>query len=234
MNCLVLWDIDHTLIDDNGVSKAIYLAAFEALVNRPAQVLPITEGRTDQLIMRDLFVKSGVPEQPGWPEVQEALAAAGREHSEVLRRTGSVLPGVRNALRALAGVQGVVQGVLTGNIRDNALVKLSAFDLDSLVDLDAGAYGSDHEDRAVLVSIAERRAAKKATLELMFGETVLVGDTPQDVDAALLSGARMVGVASGIYSESDLTAAGAPVVLPSLEDTSRVVAAVTNTTPSGR
>src|SRR4051794_29168545 len=133
MSCLVLWDIDHTLIENSGVSKGIYLAAFEAITDRQSSVQPITEGRTDQRIMHDLFVMSGV-RQPAWPEIERALAVAGRRHLDVLRRAGWVLPGVQDSLRALSGIDGVVQGILTGNIRDNAVVKLNAFNLDSLVD----------------------------------------------------------------------------------------------------
>src|SRR5262245_41471117 len=101
MDCLVLWDIDHTLLENSGVSNAIYLAAFEAIASRPARVLPITEGRTDRRIMRDLFAMSDAI-QPAWPEVEEALAVAGQQHFDVLRRTGWVLPGVRNSLRTLS------------------------------------------------------------------------------------------------------------------------------------
>lgn len=55
MPLIILWDIDHTLIENAGVSKDIYAAAFAALTgvlpSRPAA----TEGRTDRLIMRDMF-----------------------------------------------------------------------------------------------------------------------------------------------------------------------------------
>jgi hypothetical protein len=57
--------------------------------------------------------------------------------------------------------------------------------------------------------------------------TVLVGDTPLDVEAALAAGARVVGVATGSYSEEELAAAGAHAVLPDLTDPVRVRAVVT-------
>jgi phosphoglycolate phosphatase-like HAD superfamily hydrolase len=53
--------------------------------------------------------------------------------------------------------------------------------------------------------------------------TVVVGDTPLDVSAALSAGARAVGVATGSYSAADLAAAGAHAVLPTLTDTSLVL-----------
>jgi phosphoglycolate phosphatase-like HAD superfamily hydrolase len=47
------------------------------------------------------------------------------------------------------------------------------------------------------------------------------------VEAALVTGARAVGVATGSFAAADLAAAGAHVVLPDLTDPSLVLAAVT-------
>ena len=56
----------------------------------------------------------------------------------------------------------------------------------------------------------------------------LVGDTPLDVAAALATGARAVGVATGTFP-ADIAAAGAHVALPDLTGTPLLVAAVTGT-----
>jgi phosphoglycolate phosphatase-like HAD superfamily hydrolase len=53
-----------------------------------------------------------------------------------------------------------------------------------------------------------------------------VGDTPLDVEAARVAGARAVAVASGEFSVAELTAAGPDAVLPSLTDTAAVLAAI--------
>jgi phosphoglycolate phosphatase-like HAD superfamily hydrolase len=55
---------------------------------------------------------------------------------------------------------------------------------------------------------------------------VLVGDTPLDVEAAQVAGARAVAVASGEFSVADLEDAGADAVLPDLRDTATVLAAI--------
>ena len=62
---------------------------------------------------------------------------------------------------------------------------------------------------------------------------MLIGDTPLDVAAALATGARAVGVATGGYSEADLAAAGAHAVLPDLAETARVLAAIWPGPPPG-
>ncbi len=55
----------------------------------------------------------------------------------------------------------MTQSLLTGNIEVNAAVKLAAFGLDRLVDLEIGGYGSDrHEARADLVAVAREKAAR--------------------------------------------------------------------------
>jgi len=53
-----------------------------------------------------------------------------------------------------------------------------------------------------------------------------VGDTERDVTAAKESSIESVAVATGVYSEAQLSAAGAGVVFAHLSDTERVAAAV--------
>jgi phosphoglycolate phosphatase-like HAD superfamily hydrolase len=123
----------------------------------------------------------------------------------------------------------VYQSVLTGSIRQVAEVKLMAVGLRDGLDLCIGAYGDDHEDRTELVHVARRRAAGvhgRSDAQFAGASTVVVGDTPLDVSAALAAGARAVGVATGLYSAADLRAAGAQAVLPDLTDTTAVLRAL--------
>jgi phosphoglycolate phosphatase-like HAD superfamily hydrolase len=216
MPLIVLWDIDHTLIDNAGVSKEIYAAAFTALAGR-APVRPArTEGRTDRLIISDMFHDHGL-EPPAWEDALPALEAAGAGREADLNQRGRVLPGVRQALKAVAEEDDMVSSVLTGNIAANARVKLGAFGLDALLDLGVGAYGADSADRAALVDLARSRV--RAVYDLPDNTAVvLVGDTPRDVDAALGSGAHIVAVASGVNNADELRRAGAHFILPDLSD----------------
>lgn len=221
MELFVLWDIDHTLIENAGVSKEIYAAAFTALAGVGPSEPARTEGRTDRLIMRDMFQRDGLAE-PEWAAVEAALTSAGAERLRDLSRRGTALPGVRDVLKG-ASVQGDwVSSVLTGNIAANARVKVSAFDLDSLLDLSVGAYGADALQRPGLVAVARERAQRLRGVPDDV-PVVLVGDTPRDVEAALATGSRIIAVASGVHSADELAAAGAPVVLPDLTDTERVL-----------
>ena len=170
---------------------------------------------------------------PGWP----ALAPAGRE---LAAGRSQALPGAAAALTALAryapgGADGpggvpaplcVVQSVLTGNVRQIAEVKLSAAGLASYLDLGIGAYGESHEVRAELVHLARASAARRYGAGFEGEQTVLVGDTELDVAAALATGARAVGVATGGTTAGNLAAAGAHAVLPGLADTAATLRAV--------
>ncbi|MEV6318042.1 haloacid dehalogenase-like hydrolase [Streptomyces sp. NPDC051776] len=221
MELIVLWDIDHTLIENAGVSKEIYAAAFSALSGHEPLEPARTGGRTDRLIMRDMFVREGVP-VPDWHSIETALAQAGEARLEELRRRGTALPGVHEVLKAASAQSGWVSSVLTGNIAANTRVKLSAFGLDLLLDLPVGAYGADAELRPHLVAVARERAQRLRGVPADV-PIVLVGDTSRDVEAALTTGSGIVAVASGIHSPEDLTAAGAADVLPDLSDTKRVL-----------
>ncbi|WP_333769806.1 HAD family hydrolase [Streptomyces sp. IBSBF 2435] len=221
MALIVLWDIDRTLIDNGGVSKEIYAAAYETVAGRRPLEPPVTQGRTDRLVMRDMFARNGAAE-PEWPRVEAALTRAGRDRLATLRTRGAALPGAREVLKAASVRPGWVSSVLTGNIAANARLKLAAFDLDPLLDLAVGAYGADAEGRPDLVAVARDRVHRAHGLPATT-PVVLLGDTPQDVAAALASGSHIIAVSTGTDSPAALTAAGARVVLPDLADTARVL-----------
>jgi phosphoglycolate phosphatase len=90
--------------------------------------------------------------------------------------------------------------------------------LDRWVDLDVGGYGSDDKNRSNLVNAARRKVLKKYGTAFDQSSTILIGDTPLDVKAAHEGGARIIAVATGVYSVSQLTEAGADVTLDSLAD----------------
>src|SRR6266702_2294071 len=120
----------------------------------------------------------------------------------------------------------VVQSVLTGNVRPMAEMKLGALGLDAHLDLAIGAYGESHEARAELVHLARDNAARSYGADFSGPATVLVGDTPLDVAAALETGARAVAVATGGSTAAALAESGAHAVLPDLTDTPAVLAAI--------
>lgn len=216
---LVLWDVDHTLIATRGVGREIYASAFERVLGRPMERQASLSGRTEPDIFRDTARLHGVEPSPEhMARFFDELARGYVDRSAALRERGQALPGAADALSALAQLPGVVQTVLTGNIRAVAVTKLVTFGLADHIDFDVGAYGSDGSDRDVLVSLARDRAERAYGKPFLPEATVLVGDTPNDVRAGLRGGVRVVAVASGRSSPDELRAAGADVVLPDLTD----------------
>jgi phosphoglycolate phosphatase len=224
---LVLWDVDHTLMETGGVGFELFRAAFEQASGRKLVHAAEVTGRTEPAIFHETVELQGIPYGPALFDRYAALLAAGYvASSDEMARRGRALPGAAEAIAALASTGRVVQSVLTGNLRPVAETKLQTFGLDGGLDLGVGAYGTDDDVRAHLVPVARRRAAEKYQTDFPAGATVLIGDTPSDVQAARHSGARIVAVASGKSAPEELHHAGAVVVLPSLDDNQAVVRAV--------
>lgn len=216
---LVLWDVDHTLIETRGVGFAIYKRAFPAAAGRPLDKLAQISGRTELDIMSETLRINGIePTDNAVNRLATELVNGYENAREELKTTGRALPGAKETLDHLASQTGIYQGVLTGNLRDVARIKLEVFGLDSYLDLNGSAYGDDHSDRAELVAIAQSRASSRTGITYEKGNTVLVGDTPNDITAGATAGVRVVGVASGKSSELELREAGAVIVISDLTD----------------
>jgi phosphoglycolate phosphatase-like HAD superfamily hydrolase len=224
---LLLWDIDRTLVRIPGVSREIYAAALSAVTGRELVHMPETGGKTDRELIEAVFMVHGVPAEPRlFDDFYAVMTSAADERRAVMRTNGRVLAGAREALAAFAGVPGVVQSVVTGNIRPIAHQKLAVLGLADVIDFEVGGYGSDDSTRAVLVRRAWLRAERKYGQSFAPDRVVVIGDTPHDVVGARRNDVVAIGVATGSSTEDDLLAAGAHVVLPNLADTAAVLAAV--------
>jgi phosphoglycolate phosphatase len=218
------------------VARAAYAEAFGAIAGRPLIQLPQTPGRSESEIFFDALALNGVDVradgqaerllEPFSAELATVLQA--REHD--LASEGQLLPGAAEGMAAVAKLDGAVQTVLTGNSRPTAVLKLRAFGLDGFVDFDIGGYGSEAYPKGTLLRVARQRAADKHGVTFGEDATVYVADSPRDVDAARIGGARSLAVASGRSSAAELRDAGADAVLPDLADTAALVALITRLT----
>lgn len=228
---LVLWDVDFTLVNAGGVGRHLYEVAYGELFDGdfPGNVTDFG-GRTDSAIAFELLTLAGVADPHNQIAVLHArLAQLAPGAADMVRERGTVLPGAAEALAALAGRRcngQLIQSLLTGNIPALAELKLTTLGLTAHLDLASGAYGDSSRIRSDLVPIARSNAAKRYGHDFAGRATVLVGDTPDDIEAALANGARGVGVATGSFTQAELTAAGAHAVLPDLTDTGRVLDAI--------
>jgi phosphoglycolate phosphatase-like HAD superfamily hydrolase len=224
---LVLWDIDGTLVDSDGLGGEAFYDAFERVTGAEVKQLVPFAGRTDLEIALDLLETAGIEHSEQLlGDFEEELARAMAERAHLLRERGRPFPGVREALERLGEEPGVTQSLLTGNIAANARVKLGAFGLDVLVDMEIGAYGTDDRRRGELVAVARRKALDLRGAAFDPADIVLIGDTPLDVAAAIEGGARAVGVATGPYHTDELLHSGAEAVLEDLSNLDLVLGAV--------
>jgi len=232
---LVLWNIDLTLLDVAKVTRAAYAEAFAAVTGRPLVQLPQMVGYTEPEIFFDALGRNGVSLaadgeserllQPFATEFAACLAA--RKHD--LTTQGLLMPGAVPTLTAVAGLDGVVQSVLTGASRPNAALKLVAFGLDRYLDLEIGGFaGSEPYPKGALLRATRLRAEEKYQSSFADRATVYVADSPRDVEAAKIGDALSVAVASGRASALELRDAGADAVLPDLTDPARLIALITD------
>lgn len=232
---LVLWDIDRTLLYVGDIDRQVYRETFAEIVGRPAERLPARgTGVTMPLAIRSLLLDNGVPEEdvPGLvPRMVELLPQRLASHADDLREQGVLLPGAVAALKTVHAQPGCVPTVVTGNLKPNALLKLEAFHLDEFLDTEIGGYSSDNDHRPTLVAVAQERAqAKYGTTAFTRTNTVIIGDSLEDVRTGLEGGAPVIGVASGKTTADELAAAGADLVLDNLEDVPRLLDAIATTT----
>ena len=117
---LVLWDVDHTLIENHGVNKEVYAHAFQLLTGRRADYPAETDGRTEPEIMRNMLIRHGIePTANDVLRMPDVLEAATTFKAASLRERGHEIPGAREA-QALQATPGIIQSVLSGNIKSNA------------------------------------------------------------------------------------------------------------------
>ncbi|MFI6588342.1 HAD family hydrolase [Embleya sp. NPDC050493] len=220
---LVLWDIDHTLIDTGGVGREVFAAAFRRVTGTPLREMASVHGRTERVIFAETAELHGLdPRGCDFADFAQALAEGYRERAGEMRERGHALPGAAAILAALDAAEGVVQTVVSGNPRAVSLVKLAVFGLDAPIDFSLGAYGDDHTERPELVRTARRLAGLRHGVAFDRGNTFIVGDTPADVDAGLRGGATVVAVTTGSSDARELS--GAAHVVADLSDTSEVLA----------
>src|SRR5215470_14081593 len=230
---LVLWNIGLTLLDVARVNRAAYAEAFRAVTGRPLVQVPQMAGRTDSEIFFEALAVNATGPQPGDPAGEELLgrfaaqlAAAYRARRDLITKQGRLMPGAHDAVVAVWRLPGLVQTVVTGAIKPNAVEVLRAFDLDRYLDTEIGGYGSGVYPKGAMLLDARGRAAEKYRADFTEHTTVYIADSTRDVEAARIGGARSIGVASGRSAAGELRDAGADLVLDDLADTGAVLAAV--------
>jgi phosphoglycolate phosphatase len=230
---LVLFDIDGTLVLTGGAGVRAMARAFDEIVGASSDArmppeghaltgIPVA-GRTDWSILHDALARIGRDlDEDLFNRLRERYVTHLRDEIQQ-RGTGfnGTLPGVPPLLDALQSRTDVYLGLLTGNFREGAQIKLERFDLWRY--FRCGAFGDDAADRNALVPVALERAAACGIPGVSSSDVFVIGDTPNDIACAQVVGAVPVGVATGSYSSEQLKACGAEIVFETLENTDQVL-----------
>jgi phosphoglycolate phosphatase-like HAD superfamily hydrolase len=204
---LILWDIDGTLVRAGEIGAIIFDRAIEKTLGRPPAGRVVMSGKTDPQIVLEYLVEFDLHDAASHvPAILEELEAGLAAEAHEIKARGMVLPGVAELLPRLAADEDVDQTVLTGNIAANALVKLAAFGLDRWLNLEMGAFGSDHPDRNELVPVALGKVEVARGRSYEPSEVWVVGDAPNDLACARAAGVRCLLVATGRPSFDELRA----------------------------
>ena len=199
----VLFDIDGTLVRTGGAGVKAFVRTFstEFDLHDGAEKLKFA-GRTDVSLVREFFTQHGIV--PDADHFQKFFASYLKHLKEmVAASSGEVIPGVHEFIAALKNLPMPPQiGLLTGNIREGARIKLSHYHL--WQEFAFGGFADDHEERDCIAGIARDRAAKLVETPLEGSEILVIGDTPLDVRCGRAIGAKVLAVATGGSSYEDL------------------------------
>ena len=210
---LLLFDIDGTLIRTGAGRVALEQAMATVFGIQGALEGIRMAGNTDLEIVSRALARHGM-------SVPSDLTYLWSVNGKALRHVLGqgypleVLPGVESLLEGASATPGVHLGLVTGNARTTARIKLEQVGLWQRFSV--GGFGDEHPDRADLIRLAWTRAVERWGPVLQGAGVVLIGDTPRDLRAARRAGVRAVGVASGFCSRKELASHAPDLLLPDL------------------
>jgi phosphoglycolate phosphatase len=212
---IYLFDIDGTLIAAHGAGRRAFEQALVDACGLAEGLHGIKlDGKTDPLILAEAFAAAGRAAPTDDDRARVFAAYLANLDRELVTGEYEVLPGVERALLHLES-RGAHLGLQTGNLEAGARRKLEHGNLWHRFAF--GGFGSDAHAREELVAVAIERGHAHAGRRVLAQDIWVLGDTPRDIEAAHHAGARAVGVATGSFDEAALRAAGADVVVPTLE-----------------
>lgn len=206
MLALVLFDIDGTLMRKAGPHHREALEdAVRLVTGLPATVegIPLA-GALDRDILLAMMRAAGLPARAAaahLPAVIEKAQLLYARRCPDLR--AKVCPGVRRLLPRLVK-QGAITGLVTGNLSRIGWKKMERSGLKGFFRF--GAFAEMGATRGALARLARRQAVTQGWVSRRT-PALLVGDHPNDVEAARQAGVRSVAVATGVVDRTELESA---------------------------
>jgi phosphoglycolate phosphatase-like HAD superfamily hydrolase len=193
---VVLFDIDGTLVRTGGVGIKAFARAFETEfgLSDGSEKLKFA-GRTDVSLVREFFSHHNItPDATHFTRFFQTYVFHLKEMIGDFK--GEICPGVHELIGQFRSRENPpLIGLLTGNIRRGAEIKLGRFDL--WKHFEFGAFADDHEERDCIAGIAKQRSEEILRTKLRGEEILVIGDTPLDIRCARAIGAKVLAVATG-------------------------------------
>lgn len=214
---LVLFDIDGTLVRRAGPH---HREALVQGVRRVAGVATTTDGipvqgMLDPVILTMMMKRAGMRAAEIRAAMPEVLRAAERYYLRVCPElSGKHCPGVVPVLEKLLRKRALL-GLVTGNLTRIGWRKLERAGLRGYFQY--GAFGEMAKTRAGLARIAVRQAYSKGWIEKS-APVSLIGDAPQDIEAARANRLRSISVKTGITPPEELEQLRPDLLLRDLRD----------------
>jgi phosphoglycolate phosphatase len=217
MKKLLLFDIDKTLITNS--SEKSFSEPIKNLHDIVVKADEDFSGFTDKLILAKLLSSEGWNEEQIQTSMPMLVRELDRTYAVTFKKNSvRLLPGVKELLEALLEYN-VLVGLVTGNLKQIAKLKLEAADIYQYFMV--GGFGDDsHTTRADLVNIAIERANFQNKRENVY----VIGDTELDIEASFEAGVEnAVAVSNGFRTRKQLLNSGAKIVLDDFTDTDFVL-----------
>jgi phosphoglycolate phosphatase-like HAD superfamily hydrolase len=210
---VLFWDIDGTLLTTARAGILAWEGAIEETLGRPQDLTGFeTAGLTDVQIAAQLLREYTVGASPDGA-LAMLKAYERRLPSSLGTRVGRVLPHVRAILEALRRLPAVHSMLLTGNTSAGAAAKLRHYGLAEF--FENGAFSDGTIDRPSVARNA-LALARRLVGEIAPEQVYVIGDTPHDIECGHAIGARVIAVATGVYSVDELSRHGPWWTIPQL------------------
>lgn len=226
MKYLLLFDIDGTILKMKpGVTLSLIKQIIEELTKgkRSINELPSLSGWTDLRIIRHFCNEFNYSYEKIESRINEIWECASKKYAVYSEQKYiDLLPGVEELLEYLFNSPDFELGLLTGNFKDNAFHKLKPYGLDKY--FFSGAFGDDNEDRNNLPKIAIERINNYYGVNFFNTKnTLIIGDTCNDIESGTSNDIKVLAVASGSSDEESLRKMEPSEVLSGFNDFEKTI-----------
>ena len=223
MNTLLIWDIDGTLLQSNGLGHRPWDKAFYELYGIPDGFKDINmAGKLDTAIIKECYKLHDIEgkNEEAFFERYCYNLAEDVKHDNFL----TAAPGIPSLLKTLKAKGSIYSSLGTGNIERGARIKLST---DNMNDYFAvGGFGDEEKERWEVISDAIENSVKHFGINFEKSNIFVIGDTPRDIACGKKLGVKSIGVATGSHSVEQLRDCEADYVFENFVDNERFVEVV--------